>query len=385
MGADLKPIRSVIPVWPTGAHFTRLHGWSTKWQEWFPFNVGAGTWTFTGRVALYHGLATLKLPAHSTILVPCYHQGIEIDTLLAAGYRVRYYRVNEQLYVDLADVERRLDDTVSAVYVTHYFGFPQPLELIGRLCEARRLKLIEDCALSLFSRDNGTWLGSVGDFALFCLYKTLPLPHGGFLVTKAGQATTTLPPAPLASTFVQMADLLHQGMRASGWGQLERWVAHASHAVRKLIRWDRSRTILSGSGWDPRMLESGASPWIARLMRLMNPEAVVARRQANYARLAAHLRPYLSCPFPDLPGGTCPLFFPVMVRDRRSFQQHLESLGVQSGNWWEVSHPTCPRALADEVACWRRECLELPIHQELSPEHIDRVAAAVLTVLARRP
>jgi len=73
-----------------------------------------------------------------------------------------------------------------------------------------------------------------------------------------------------------------------------------------------------------------------------------------------------------------------MVPDRRSFHDDLEKLGVQSGNWWEISHPTCPPELAEEMAGWRRDCLELPIHQELSAAHIDRVAAAVLTVLARR-
>jgi len=381
---ELKPNGSVIPLCPTWSHLARLPGWSTKWREWFPFNDRTGTWTFSGRVALYHGVATLNLPPQSTVLVPSYHQGVEIDALLAAGHRLRYYRVNEQLRIDVADLEQRLDDTVSALYVTHYFGFPQPLEGVRRLCESRRLKLIEDCALSLFSRDNGTWLGSAGDLALFSVYKTLPVPHGGFLVTKSGQAGTALPPAPRASTFVQMGDLLQQGLRASGWGRVESWAAQASHQFANAIGWNRRQTICSGSDWDPRMLEYGASPWVARLMRFMDPEVVVARRRANYARLASHLRSHVSCPFPDLPAGTCPLFFPIMVPDRRSFHDDLEKLGVQSGNWWEISHPTCPPELAEEMAGWRRDCLELPIHQELSAAHIDRVAAAVLTVLARR-
>lgn len=383
-GGPLKPIGSVIPLLPTWSHFTRLPGLSTRWREWFPFSVRGGSWTFTGRVALYHGLATLNLPAHSTILVPSYHQGVEIDTLLAAGYRVRYYRVTEQLGIDFADVERRLDDTVSALYVTHYFGFPQPLELVRRLCESRRLKLIEDCALALLSRDNGTWLGSVGDLALFSVYKTLPVPHGGFLVTQDGQATPPLSPAPFGSTFVQMGDLLQQGLRASGRGRLDRWAVQASRRFTKMIRWNRSQTVCSGSGWDPRLLGYAASPWVVRLMRMMDPEAVVARRRANYARLASHLRPHLACPFPDLPAGTCPLFFPVLVPDRASFQRDLEKLGVQSANWWEPSHPTCPRELAEEVAGWRRHCLELPIHQELSAEEIDRLAAAALAVFGGR-
>ena len=383
MGTRLNPRGAVIPLTPTWSHLTRMPAWSTKWQQWFPFNARAGTWTFSGRVALYHGLATLELPARSTILVPSYHQGVEIDAILAAGYRLRYYRVNEQLGIDLADVEQRLDHTVSALYVTHYFGFPQPLDIIRRWCESHRLKLIEDCALSLFSRENGTPLGSTSDLALFSVYKTLPVPHGGFLVTKSGQ-TAALPPAPLGSTMVQMGDLLQQGLRASGQGNLERWAGQASNRLGKLIRWRRSRTICSGSDWDPRMLGYGASRLIRHLMRFMDPDVVVARRRANYTRLASRLRSHVSCPFPDLPAGTCPLFFPILVPDRRAFQHDLEKLGVQSGNWWEESHPTCPAALAADVARWRLECLELPIHQELNAEQVDRVAAAVLTVLGKR-
>lgn len=384
----MKPMGSVIPVYPTWAQFARLPAWRAGWRGWFPFNTGAGNWTFSGRVALFHGLPSLGLPAHSTILVPCYHQGVEIDALLAAGYRVRYYRVDAQLLIDLVDVEQRLDDTVSALYVIHYFGFAQPLEPIRRFCEAHRLRLIEDCALSLFSRENGTWLGSVGDLALFSVYKTLPLPHGGFMVTKTGETTRALPPAPRASTFAQSLDLLHQGLAASGWSQLEKWWTQASRGVARMIRWDRNGLIGSGGArWDPRLLEYGASPWIARLMRLMDREAVVGRRRGNYMHLASRLRGHASFPFPDLPAGTCPLFFPVMVPDKIRFQRELEGLGVQSVNLWDAPHPTCPPGLAEEVAGWRRHCLELPIHQELNADQVDRVADAFLRVLgsASRP
>jgi dTDP-4-amino-4,6-dideoxygalactose transaminase len=151
-----------------------------------------------------------------------------------------------------------------------------------------------------------------------------------------------------------------------------------------MVRWDRSQTICSGAAWDARLLAYGASPWTVRLMRFMDPPTVVARRRANYARLASLLRDHVACPFPDLPEGVCPLFLPILVPDKLRFKQSLERLGVQSGNWWDDAHPTCPPVLADEVAGWRRQCLELPIHQELSGTHVDRVANAVLSVLAQQ-
>jgi dTDP-4-amino-4,6-dideoxygalactose transaminase len=401
MGAAVRPLASraaqpvrivraleLVPVYPTGAHFWRLPSWNGGWREWFPFSAGGGTWTFSGRVALYHGLPSLNLPPGSTILVPAYHQGVEIETLLVAGYRLRYYRLDDRLRIDFADLERRIDKDVSALYVIHYFGRAQPLEPIRRFCEAYRLKLIEDCALSLFTRENGTWVGSVGDLALFSVYKTLPLPHGGFLVTREPPATNGngLRGAPWRSTAVQTLDLVHLGLQSTDRGrQLEQLLGRASHWVAQRLGWDRDRTISSGGAlWDQRLLGYRASAWTLWLMQFVDRDAVVARRRANFQQLADRLRGRVSLPFPDLPDGACPLFFPILVRDKVRFQQALEALDIQSVNLWDAPHPSCPSDLAAEVSHWRRECLELPIHQELSPAHIDRVADAVRTVLGRR-
>ncbi len=61
-------------------------------------------------------------------------------------------------------------------------GWPQPVEKIAQFCKQRGILLIEDCALALFSSLDSRRLGAHGDFSIFCLYKTLPLPHGGLLV-----------------------------------------------------------------------------------------------------------------------------------------------------------------------------------------------------------
>ena len=381
----MTPSGRVIPVYPTFAGLTPPRRSGTPWRTWFPFTSPAGEWTFSGRVALYQGLPSLSLPVGSTILVPNYHQGVEIDTLLAAGYKVRYYRVDERLEADLRDAQRRVDATVSALYITHYFGFPQPLPAIRDFCQAHRLKLIEDCALSLFSRHDGTWLGSEGDLALFSVYKTLPLPHGGFVVTKDDRPRPALRPVPFGSTAVQTVDLIRKTLRASGWAAVDRWTVRTSRALTRLIHWNRTRTITTWSTeWDSRPLGHAASRWILRLMQWVDPDRVVARRRANFARLAAHLEGCVPCPLPYLAAGTCPLLFPIMVSDKVRFKQDLAGLGVESVNLWSTSHPTCPPELAAEVSHWRHHCLELPIHQELDEDHIDRVAMAVRTALERQ-
>lgn len=370
-----------VPGYPTLAGFRRAGQLHSDWQAWFPFNAPGG-WAFSGRVALYHGMGALGLPPASTILVPAYHEGIELDALLAAGHRVRHYRVDQELRVDLADVERRLDASVSALYVIHYFGLPQSLAVLRDFCDAHGLHLIEDCALALFSRANGTWLGSVGDLAIFSIYKTLPVPHGGYLVAPRSGALSELRAPPLMSTFVQTLDLAHHTLEASGWSGVERAASRAAGFVRRLLRFNRQTTVSSGGPrWDQRQVAFGASRWTQQLMRLTSRDRVVARRRANYERLAARLRRHAAIPFPELAPGTCPLLFPILVADRDRVLVALEQVGVQSGKYWPHSHATCPPDLAAEMAPWREQCLELPIHQELSAADIDRVADAVITVL----
>jgi len=386
----------MIPVYPTAASFARLGRVAAPWSEWFPFSASSGAWTFSGRVALYHGLPALNLPPGSTILVPAYHQGVEIDALLAAGHRLRYYRLDEHLQINFVDADRLVDETVSALYIIHYFGFPQPLDPIRTFCAFHGLRLIEDCALSLFARDGNTWVGSTGDLALFSVYKTLPLPHGGFLVTRGPHNGVPVREVPWRSTTTQMLDLLQHGMRAHGFDGPERWARRAARWVGQMLPQDGNGdgdgnghgtgTVTSGgASWDPRLLEYGASRWVPWLMHFMDRDAVIARRRANFLRLSSLLHAIVPLAFRELPCGACPLFLPVLVRDKASVVVELERLGVQSVNLWSTAHPTCPPNLAEEVREWRESCLELPIHQELTEADIDRVAHAVLVVLTTRP
>ena len=379
-----------VPAYPTLAGFRRTGRLHSNGESWFPFNApkGQSGWAFSGRVALYHGIERLRLPPHSTILVPTYHDGIELAALLAAGYRLRYYRVDQELRVDFADIERRLDSSVAALFVTHYFGIPQPLTALRAFCDARGLKLIEDCAVALFSRSEETWLGSVGDLAIFSLYKTLPLPHGGYFVTGSGNPTApqngrrAMRAPPFMSTFVQTLDLVHHTLAARGWTRIERAAARASRFVRRLLRWDRGTTVSSGGHrWDARLVGYDASRWTRQLVRFTNPNQVIARRRANYARLAAKLRLLVAVPFLELAPGTCPLLLPILVPNRDRVHAELQALGVQSGKYWPVAHYTCAPQLAAELAPWRERCLELPIHQELNDADIDRIAAAVIQVV----
>jgi len=110
------------------------------------------------------------------VLVPSYHHGVEIEALIDAGAQVKFYRIGEKLEVDLQDVESKISPKTSALYITHFAGFPGPTVAMKKLAEKYSLPLIEDCALSLFSMDGDVPLGITGDAAIF----TLPVTPKSF-------------------------------------------------------------------------------------------------------------------------------------------------------------------------------------------------------------
>jgi perosamine synthetase len=353
----------------------------TRWTQVFPFNEPYGAWTFSGRVALFAGLKQIGLRPGSAVLVPSYFQGTEVDTLLAAGFKLRFYAVDENFMVDLTDVDKNYTDDVSALYIIHYFGLPQSLKPLEAFCKQKGIALIEDCALSLFSKDGDTWLGSRGDISLFSVYKSVPLPHGGYLVTKRSHTPTDLRVPPLFSTVLQTADLLAQHIRgASANGLLDRMWTMSSE-IRKGVA---DTTVVSGTiTLDSDSLQYGASSIVPRLMKLANPQFVIAQRRANFELLHSKLRHLSVFTFDALAAGACPLFYPIVVEDKIRFRADLAARGIGSVNLWSQPHPACPNNITAQTANWRRTILELPIHQQLNEDDIERIAEEVLALTLR--
>ena len=94
---------------------------------------------------------------------PDYHHGNEILAMKAAGVKIRYYPIQKDLDVNLGELARlcELEPKPRALYLTHFIGWPQPLDAIQRLCRDKRLMLIEDCALSFMSEYQQKPLGYI--------------------------------------------------------------------------------------------------------------------------------------------------------------------------------------------------------------------------------
>ncbi|HKQ30890.1 MAG TPA: aminotransferase class V-fold PLP-dependent enzyme, partial [Burkholderiales bacterium] len=152
----------------------------------YPLNAPHRTFAYMARNVIYHLFRALKLGPDDIVLVPELHSGVEIWAIRAAGATVRFYPVNRRFEPDL-DALRRLCASGNArvLYVIHFCGWSQPMKELATLARQYGLVLIEDCALALLSEQDGKPLGTTGQYAVYCLYKFLPIPHGGLLVQNA--------------------------------------------------------------------------------------------------------------------------------------------------------------------------------------------------------
>lgn len=337
---------------------------------------------YLARAGVYHTIRHWLAGAPGVVVMPAYHHGVEVEAVRAAGARVVFYRVDRDMRIDLDDLRKKAHGPdVRAVYVTHFVGFAQPIGDARAIARERGVPLFEDCALALFSRTpDGTPLGSFGDASCFCLYKTLPVPHGGLLVAPSVPVADVAAP-PLLSTLHHTAGLAlaHLELHSSGVGRALRQAARsASHAtVDKALATVKTGTMHLA----PHELGLGASRIVERLLPRFDDEMVVVRRRRNFQRLARALDGLVEVVGAPLPAGTCPLFLPVRIRDRdkRDVMHKLHAVGIDAIDFWGTGE--CDDDFPD-VAALRREILELPCHQSLDDDAIDLVAHAVKQVVA---
>jgi dTDP-4-amino-4,6-dideoxygalactose transaminase len=347
-----------------------------------PFPLGAPRTSafYAARYALYRLLRALGIGRGDEVLLPAYHHGNEVRAVRATGASVRFFEVGAGCAPRREELALVARPPVRALLAIHTLGLPQPIEELAALCRERGIVLIEDCAHAFLGRHAGRPLGSFGDYAIFCIYKTVPVPNGGLLVQNRadGPALDVAPrTAPdLVSEAAALAELTLHGvrMRHEALGQTLLQLKRASGRALSAAR--VSRLPVGDAGFDPAASDTAMSSFCQGLLRRFDYAAIRARRRANFQQLHERLWGRVALPRLELPEGACPLFFPLLVSDKAAAAQLLAVRGVSSVEFWNTGDPGA-RGFAN-TDFLRAHLLELPIHQDLGPEHVDVVADAVL-------
>jgi perosamine synthetase len=354
----------------------------------FPFNAPRRISYYRARNAIFHLFRTLREARRSlTVLAPDYYSGNEILAMQAAGAKIHYCPVGADMQWDPSEVERLCRaHSPNVLYVIHYAGWPQPIAQLAEICRKREMLLVEDCALSLLSEtDEGLPLGTFGQWSVFCLYKTLPLPNGALLVQNdlpiESLERLHLRPAGAASVAARVAELFVQRIRGrfntlgAALQAMKRGMGMAAGAL------DVHRANVGDIGFNLDEVDLAMSPVSTRLLRRLDYPDIRRRRVANYRQLLQELDSHVCPMFRVLPDRVCPLFFPVIVPNKAEAASALRRRGVEALEFW--NDPIGDGSeMSPHARFFREHVLELPIHQDLSARHISHVARQVNRTLA---
>ncbi|MYM56472.1 DegT/DnrJ/EryC1/StrS family aminotransferase [Thalassovita mangrovi] len=135
--------------------------------------------------ALFLSLKALGLPREARVLIPAFTFAAVPSAIVHADCVPVLAEVADNYRIDMADFDAKLDDTISAVMISHMRGHTSDMDAIVKLCEERNVPLIEDAAHSLGTQWHGRNIGTIGKIGCFSFqsYKLLNSGEGGILVT----------------------------------------------------------------------------------------------------------------------------------------------------------------------------------------------------------
>jgi len=341
---------------------------------------------YFGRVAVWHAVKMLDLRPEEYVLMPSYHCSVEVEATVQAGVRVRFYKVDGNMNADLDDMEKKICRNTKAVFVIHYFGFPQPIFEIEGLCKSRGLYLMEDCAHALLSSYRGRYLGTIGDFGVLSMQKFLPVPNGGVLLMNNRALRRSFASVPPNRRSVARALLLSalrnlEAEREKTYEAVKLCLLDPLRALLRVLKRGSDLGIVNVASVDFNvgMVTLGMSEISRKILSRIDVRNMVARRRENYKYLLELIspQPKVRVCFPELYEGVCPYFMAVEVRDNRDVHRRLKERSISSFIFGEFLHKALPETGFDEARGLSRKVIGLPIHQDLERRELEYMAQAL--------
>jgi dTDP-4-amino-4,6-dideoxygalactose transaminase len=358
-------------------------------------SVQAGRF-FLARNAIYHALGALKISAKARVLVPAYICRAAVEPFLAYGAVVDFYEINRNCEPDFAEIESKIGPGTEAVLALHYFGFPQEIGKFRELCDRHQLALIEDCAHVLPWPSQETTLGTFGDAVVFSWRKFLPIYDGSYLCLRSSPQSPQIQWGNEAPKFTwRVARTLAGRALDNSTHPLARAAAKTVESAMQLGRNLRPHSLTEQTAsldandpsFDLGMVNQPMSRISHWIFRHSDIQAIVQRRRENYLYLASLLRSIdgITPLHENLPPDVCPWIFPVFCDQLPNAHFLLRRLGIPAAAWDFVKPPLSDLQSFPSAAFLYENLVFLPIHQNLTRQSLDRIAAAVQKMRHEQP
>lgn len=311
-----------------------------------------------GTTALVAAIQALDLKPGDEVITSPFTFIATLNAILEAGATVRFGDIREEDFaLDPASVREQITDRTRAIIPVHLYGQSADMGPLVEIAEEHGLSIVEDGAQAHGATYRGQGVGTFG-IGCFSFYatKNLTTGEGGIITTNDDEVADTL------------RVMRNQGMRA----RYEYVMAGHNYRLTDL----QAAVVLPQLDEYSELLRARRANAAALSERLEGIEGLVLPRQLEGREHVWHQYTVL------LPEGV----------DRQAFVDALAADGVGSGMYYPkpvydyetyADRPDVIRSqtpVADSAAA---RCVSLPVHQYLSAEDLDTIAAAVRKALVR--
>lgn len=135
-----------------------------------------------GRSALLHGIKQYNFSHHDAVLIPDYLCEIVEVTLRSFNLKIIKYEIKDDFTISLQSLKSKLKlNNVKALILVNYFGFPQKINSIKKICKKNKILIIEDNSHGHGGKVDNKLLGTRGDFGFSSPRKVFKIYSGGVL------------------------------------------------------------------------------------------------------------------------------------------------------------------------------------------------------------
>ena len=333
-----------------------------------------GQWAIKALASL---LAKKKGRNAGIIFIPEYFCEISLTPLKGSDFSIYFYRIRDTFEPDIEHVLSLIErHGIPDIFLyVHYFGFPSNIQNVKKLCENKQIIMVEDAAHSMVPVPG---IGDNGHPTIYTPWKFLNLPEGALLV--------------LPERFQSEDFIFKQGEEFSyplKWIVKQTiisfcyWTGFPLHKVKRVHIKDHHE---SEEKIDPGVPSCSVYSLKLLFFYEMMIEDFRKKREGNYRYLdgiIAQSRISGCRLFKRLPHTFAPYLYPLRVPESMSMQvmSTLNRKGIPAMPWSDLSPEVKDSPEFPIANTFRREIVTLPVHQDLSTVHMERIANELMRLL----
>ena len=346
---------------------------------------------FWARNALYHALHALEVQRGARVLLPAYICRAAAEPFAAYGLKCDFYEIKRDCTPDLSEIEARLRSETRVVLAAHYFGFPQKIREFRELCQRKNLLLFEDCAHVLRSEHLGQPLGSFGDASVFSYRKFLPMFDGAELLLHGTKKSFSPDWKRERSRFnLHAAKHIVGHALDSSLSPTVRSFLGGFEAAKKFRRRKKTATVPllrqrvdnNSASFDVAVVNQPMTLPSSWILRHSDVASVADRRRANFLFLQNSFQDIAGVTplFQKLGQGVCPWVYPLFLDAVPNAHLLLREAGIPAVTWGGVRVDEVSERDFPDASFLYDNLVFLPIHQDLSPDHLQTIVETVKRV-----